>query len=125
MQPLQRRFQEVASSIRLDARKICPEEHRKMTKGVIDLPMIVGSGGGTGGVAAKTNHASSLAQVSVVIKSEEPGVTWRRLMSVWNNAESRLHTGAMSGLIDFGQVSGVTVSFFRSLTVVRPFLGRL
>ncbi|CAM9648366.1 unnamed protein product [Ascophyllum nodosum] len=69
--------------------------------------------------------AEGSLNVSVVIKSEEPGVTWRRLMSAWNNAESRLHTGAMSGLIDFGQVSGVTVSFFRSLTVVRPFLGRL
>lgn len=52
---------------------------------------------------------STTEQVSVVIKSEEPSVVGRRLMSAWNNPESGLHSGAMSGLIDFSKVWRTTV----------------
>lgn len=45
-----------------------------------------------------------LSQVSVVVKSDAPGDTSRRLMAAWNDPSSRLHVGTITSLIDFSQV---------------------
>ena len=61
------------------------------------------------------NHASACCrptpsslnrtkQVSVVVQSDAPEATGRRLLSAWNDPASRLHVGAVAGLIDFSQV---------------------
>lgn len=54
--------------------------------------------------SAAGNRGVFLAQVSVVVKSDEPEDTGRRLLSAWNEPSSRLHTGMITGLIDFSQV---------------------
>lgn len=46
----------------------------------------------------------SIEQVSMSIKSDLPDDTGRRLLSAWNDPGSRLHVGAITGLIDFAQV---------------------
>lgn len=43
-------------------------------------------------------------QVSVVVKSDHPEDVGRNLLSAWNDPSSRLHVGAVTGLIDFAQV---------------------
>lgn len=46
-----------------------------------------------------------LPQVSVVVKSDAPEDTGRRLLSAWNDPSSRLHAGTITSLIDFSQVN--------------------
>lgn len=51
------------------------------------------------------NYDVVRVQVSLAVTSDAPGKTGRHLMVAWNDAESRLHFGAITRLIDFAQVS--------------------